>query len=83
MDRHARHVRNMDGYIRLQTYCGLVFLAVPSPDCYGRSVSQPSSPDVWSTVSTGSPFGPTRPCVQPSCTDSDSEDDSAAPGSKR
>lgn len=73
----------MDGYIRLHTYCCLVFLAVPSPDCYGRSVSQPSSPDVWSTVSTGSPFGPTRPCVQPSCTDSDSEDDNAAPGSKR
>ncbi|KAA0715602.1 hypothetical protein E1301_Tti008441 [Triplophysa tibetana] len=59
------------------------FLSVPTRDCYGRSVSQSTSPDGWSTASTGSPLGSVRPCLQSNCADSDSEDDCTAPSIKR
>lgn len=39
----------------------MVFVAVPSRDCYGRLPNQqPESPDAWSTMSTISaiPFAP-------------------------
>ncbi|TRY66220.1 hypothetical protein DNTS_006062 [Danionella cerebrum] len=58
------------------------FLSVPGRDGFGRSVSQPSSPDAWSTISTGSPFGPARHRVHPSCPGSDTEDDSEEPNSR-
>ncbi|KAK1167864.1 hypothetical protein AOXY_G10648 [Acipenser oxyrinchus oxyrinchus] len=53
------------------------FLNVPCRDYHGRSLSQPSSPDMWSTFSTpstNSPLCQPRPSIKPSSSDSDSSD---------
>ncbi|KAG7463581.1 hypothetical protein MATL_G00178130 [Megalops atlanticus] len=57
------------------------FLSVPCRDCHGRALSQPSSPDAWSTFSTASTASPlcpprasTRASTKPSCSDSESSD---------
>ncbi|MCJ8732501.1 hypothetical protein PDJAM_G00212180 [Pangasius djambal] len=55
----------------------VVFIAVPSRDCYGRLASQqPESPDAWSAMSTASPFAPRT-------SDSSDSEGSEAPAGKR
>ncbi|MBN3276059.1 REN3A protein, partial [Polyodon spathula] len=53
------------------------FLNVPCRDYHGRSLSQPSSPDTWSTFSTpsaNSPLCQPQPGIKPSSSDSHSSD---------
>ncbi|KAK6292755.1 hypothetical protein J4Q44_G00373400 [Coregonus suidteri] len=54
------------------------FLSVPYRDSYGRSISQPSSPDAWSTFSTtttASPLCLPHSILKPSCRERDSDSD--------
>ncbi|KAL0964099.1 hypothetical protein UPYG_G00318540 [Umbra pygmaea] len=58
---------------RVETNSGKqTFLSVPCRDNYGRSISQPSTPDAWSTAAPTSPLYLPHFSVQPSCKEMDS-----------
>ncbi|XP_035267335.1 uncharacterized protein LOC118224183 [Anguilla anguilla] len=66
------------------------FLSVPCRDCHGRTLSEPNSPDAWSTFSTTSNTNPlctpqpsTRASTKPSCSDSESSDSETPSSNER